>query len=419
MKPAPLRLEDLWPCLQGMIPAALSTCASDGTPNITFISQIYYVDAGHIAISHQFFNKTHRNVRDNPLACAMMLDPRTLQAYRLQLRFRHSESSGPLFDSMSLQLQAIASYSGMTDVFRLRAADVYEVLRIERVDGFTRLPALPPSERPSRLFIEQDLVGLRVLSERLNRSELLGDLLETALEVLDEQFGFRHAMILLADETNTRLFTIASRGYPENGVGSEVGLGDGLIGMVARARRALHLSAIDHSLRYARAVREQAQSVSGPDALCREIALPGLPGAAAQIAVPLVARGQMTGVLAVESMDPLAFMPREDTLLTIVAAQLAAGIQQLSRDLDEPQSAPPAKTQAANISPRPTARQTLLFLPRRRLRVCGRSVSGPQCAGAHPLASARQAPRRGAGRIHKSGTPNGLLAGTSGDQRQS
>src|SRR5512147_659870 len=135
MSTASLQLEDLWPCLQGMIPAVLSTCSLDGTPNITFISQVYHVDRTHIAISHQFFNKTHRNVRDNPLACAMMLDPRTLQAYRLQLRFDHSESSGPLFESMSLQLQAIASYSGMTDVFRLRAADVYEVLRIERLDG--------------------------------------------------------------------------------------------------------------------------------------------------------------------------------------------------------------------------------------------------------------------------------------------
>ena len=122
MEPATLRLEDLWACFQGMIPAALSTCASDGTPNITFISQVYYVDSTHIAISHQFFNKTHRNVRENPLACAMMLDPRTLQAYRLALRFDHSEASGPLFDSMSLQLQAIASHAGMTDVFRLRAA---------------------------------------------------------------------------------------------------------------------------------------------------------------------------------------------------------------------------------------------------------------------------------------------------------
>ena len=116
-----LQLEDLWPCLQGMIPAVLEHLfASDGTPNITFVSQIYYVDATHIAISHQFFNKTHRNVRENPLACAMMLDPRTLQAYRLQFDSTIPNASGPLFESMSLQLQAIASYSGMTDVFRLQ-----------------------------------------------------------------------------------------------------------------------------------------------------------------------------------------------------------------------------------------------------------------------------------------------------------
>lgn len=318
-----------------MIPAALSTCSEDGVPNITFISQVYYVDPNHIAISHQFFNKTHRNVRENPLACAMLLDPRTLQAYRLRLRFDHSQSSGPLFDSMSLQLQAIASYSGMTDVFRLLAADVYEVLRIERVEGFTRLPTPPPTELPSRLFIEKDLVSLRLVAERLNRAELLADLIEASLQQLDEQFGFRHSMILLADERNAKLFTVASHGYPENGAGSEVGFGEGLIGMVARAKRALRLSAIDHSLRYARAARDRAQAVSGTEAVCREIPLPGLPGAAAQIAVPLVARGRMVGVLAVESMDPLAFMPREDTILTIVAAQLGAGIEQLNRDMEE------------------------------------------------------------------------------------
>src|ERR1041385_1048705 len=123
MGAASLPIEELWPCFQGIIPAALSTCSRDGTPNITFISQVYYVDSTHVAISFQFFNKTHRNVRENPFACAMILDPRTLQAHRMHLRFDHSETSGPVFDSMSLQLQAVASYSGMSDVFRLRAAD--------------------------------------------------------------------------------------------------------------------------------------------------------------------------------------------------------------------------------------------------------------------------------------------------------
>jgi hypothetical protein len=361
MGAAPLPIDELWPCFQGIIPAALSTCSRDGTPNITFISQVYYVDPTHVAISFQFFNKTHRNVRENPLACAMILDPRTLQAHRMHLRYDHSESSGPLFESMSLQLQAVASYSGMTDVFRLRAADVYEVLGIERMEGFTRLPTPAPSERPSRLFIDQDLVSLRLLAERLNRSELLGDLLEVSLQLLDELFGFHHSMILLADDRNAKLVTIASRGYPENGVGAEIGVGDGLIGMVARARCALRLSAIDHSLRYARAVRERAEAMAGAEAVCGEIPMPGLPAAASQIAVPLVTRGRLIGVLAVESTDPLAFMPREDTILTVVSAHLATAIEQLSREAEEPSAGALAGAKPARVTAAPPRTRAFCF----------------------------------------------------------
>jgi adenylate cyclase len=332
----PFRLEDLWSCFQGIIPAALSTCARDGTPNVTFISQVYYVDPKHVAISFQFFNKTHRNVRENPLACAMVLDPRTLHGYSLQLRYERSEPSGPLFDSMSLQLDAVASHSGMTEVFRLRAADVYEVLRIERLEGFSRLPVPPVADRPSRLFIDQELQSLRVIAERLNRAGSLDDALQASLELLEDRLGFRHSMILLVDEHNAKLLTIASRGYAENGVGSEVGIGEGLIGMVARARRPLHLSAIDHSLRYARAVRDRAEAAGQTEAICSEIPLPGLPNVVSQIAVPLVTRDRLTGVLAVESPDPIAFLVREDTVLAIIGAHLAATIEQLSRETDEP-----------------------------------------------------------------------------------
>jgi hypothetical protein len=345
MEPSAPTLESLWPCLQGIIPASMSTCSREGTPNITFVSQVTYVDARHVAISFQFFNKTHRNVREHPLACAMIVDPRTFQAYRLALRFDHSESAGPLFESMSLQLQAIASYEGMSDVFRLRAADVYEVLAIERVDGLTSLPEPAPIEHPVPLFVDRDLVSLRIIVERLNRAELLSDLLESSLQLLKEQFGFDHTMILLAEERHGKLLTIASHGYAEHGAGSEIGIGEGLIGMVARAKRALRLSAIDHSLRYAHAVRQRAEALSGADAVCREVPLPGLRGAAAQIAVPLVMQGRLIGVLAVESVDPMAFMVREETLLTIVAAQLAAGIDQLGRDAEEaPHNTAPRKT---------------------------------------------------------------------------
>jgi hypothetical protein len=194
---------------------------------------------------------------------------------------------------------------------------------------------------------------LRLCAERLNHPELLNDLLEATLQLLDEMLGFRYVLILLADERNGKLFTIASRGYLENGVGAEVGFGEGLIGMVARARRALRLSAIDHSLRYALAARNRAEAMGSMEAVCKEIPFPGLPGAAAQIAVPMITRKRLVGVVAVESTDPLAFLPREDTLLTIVAAQLATRIEQLSRDVDEsaPAVAPP-KTRPRASGPR-------------------------------------------------------------------
>lgn len=357
MTAPPLHLDDLWPCLQGIIPATIGTCSSDGTPNISYISQVHYVDASHVAISFQFFNKTHKNIAEHPFACVLVMDPRTLHAYRLYLRYVRSDFAGPLFEAMALQLQAVASHAGMTDVFRLRAADVYEVLRIEPVKGFTRLPVPPTSDRPAALFVDRHLELLRVIVDRLIRAEHLGDLLETALKLLDECFGFRHSLILLTDERNRKLLTIASRGYPENGAGSEVGFGEGLIGTVARAERGLRLSGLDHTLRYARAVRDRIEATAGPEAVDREIPLPGLPGASTQIAVPLLARGRCLGVLAVESPESLTLLAREETILAIVAGQLALGIDQLGRDVEdagpvEPGRPRPARTPVPSVPSR-------------------------------------------------------------------
>ena len=50
------------PCLQGMFPSWITTCSADGEPNTTVISQIWYVDDEHVALSHQFFNKTKKNI---------------------------------------------------------------------------------------------------------------------------------------------------------------------------------------------------------------------------------------------------------------------------------------------------------------------------------------------------------------------
>ena len=119
--------------MQGVIPANLVTCSSDGNPNITFISQLYYVDDNHVALSHQFFNKTSRNIRENPHACVSVHSPEDFSHWVLNLNYSHSESEGDTFDQMSMQLDAIASMSGMEDVFSLKAAEIFEVISIEKL----------------------------------------------------------------------------------------------------------------------------------------------------------------------------------------------------------------------------------------------------------------------------------------------
>ena len=38
-------------CLDGGIPAVVATCAPDGTPNITYVSQVHLVDAQHVVMT--------------------------------------------------------------------------------------------------------------------------------------------------------------------------------------------------------------------------------------------------------------------------------------------------------------------------------------------------------------------------------
>jgi len=120
------------PSMQGALQSILTTCSADGVPNVNSVSQVWYVDDHHVAVSFQCFNKTIRNVKENPRAFIKLFDPNGADHWAIEARFVREETDGRVFDEMEMQLEAVASMTGMEGVFKLRGAHIYEVLSIER-----------------------------------------------------------------------------------------------------------------------------------------------------------------------------------------------------------------------------------------------------------------------------------------------
>ncbi|MCM2257773.1 MAG: GAF domain-containing protein [Vicinamibacteria bacterium] len=322
-----IALESLTSCFQGLIPAWLCTCSADGVPNVAILSHVDYVDSQHVALSFQFFNKSKRNVAENPKALVRICDPDTFQFYALRLRFVRTETEGPLFESMRLRIEAIASYSGLKGIFKLLGADVYEVSSVEPIahEVGRRLPSVATEPRAGA-GVPFTMKALQELSDRIHRAPTLDCLLEVILETLESLFGFRHSMILLASDQPDRLQTIASRGYPAGGVGSEVGFGEGIIGMVAEARKPIRVSGLLRQFLYADAVGRRAEERG----LCGEkarIPLPGLPNPESQLGIPLLVRDELLGVLCIEADRSYRFHEEDRTYLEVLGGYLAIAIQ--------------------------------------------------------------------------------------------
>ncbi|CDX52977.1 conserved hypothetical protein [Mesorhizobium plurifarium] len=310
-----LRLADLSACFEGVIPSVIASASADGMPNASYLSHVVRVDHEHVALSNQFFAKTAANVRANPKVTLILVDGLTGDQFLLDIGFVRSVDAGPLFDKIARQLKASSAQVGMSDVMRLRSADIFRVHQIERVPS--------PVETAST---GREPISLPALSEAvkgIERQAEADDIIDSLLCSVQRVFGYDNALVLIHDSHRNCLVTMGSIGYERSGLGSEIVGGEGLIGAAATSGQTIKVNDMSRVRRFGEAIGHEAEASENTT---RTVAFPHLPTAMSQIAVPMTARGIVTGVLFIESEVRLAFREDDEAALEILAGQAATAL---------------------------------------------------------------------------------------------
>jgi adenylate cyclase len=327
------RLSDLSACFEGVIPSIIATASADGMPNISYLSHVVRIDEEHVALSNQFFAKTAANVRANPKVTLILVDGLTGDQFLLDIGFVRSVDAGALFDKIARQLKASSAQVGMSDVMRLRSADIFRVHGIEKVLSPVE-SALPMAGRPP-VSLPALSEAIRVIEQQEEADEIIDSLLGSVQRVL----RYDNALVLIRDNHRGCLITTGSIGYGRSGLGSEVAGSEGLIGAAATSGQTIKVSDMSRVRRFGEAIGLDAE---GAENTTRTVAFPQLPTAMSQIAVPMTARGAATGVLFIESTERLAFREEDEAALEILAGQAASALRASERE-------------AAAAEPRPVA----------------------------------------------------------------
>ncbi len=123
--------------------------------------------------------------------------------------------------------------------------------------------------------------------------------------------------------------------------------------MVAESRQPIRISGLMRGILYAFAARSRAEAHGlRPDEL--SIPLPGLASPSSQLGVPLVARGDLVGVLVLESETPYRFHEEDRATIELLGSYLALAIQNAMLREAEPEE-PHAATAATVPMPPPEA----------------------------------------------------------------
>lgn len=314
-------------CMEGRMPALVATCAADGTPDIAHLSHVHFVDREHVALPFQSFDKTRRNLLENPCAAVQMIDPVTSACYRLDLHYLRTEHGGPLFERMRARLAGVAANDGIGDVPQLRGADIHQVQGIARVGGGADANA---PQRSGRSL----LAGMRAISRRLLLAGEVGAQIQRLLADLDTHLGIRHSMLLLRDRDAPRLHVVASHGYATPRIGVRVALDDDVIGVAARCREPIRVALPAAAPVAGSPPAAPEDAGDHPVGVSAGAAILGLDAPSGRLAVPVTHADELLGVLYAESRDEARFTYEDEDALATVAGMLGLKIGRLDRVVD-------------------------------------------------------------------------------------
>jgi len=201
------------------------------------------------------------------------------------------------------------------------------------------------AQRPSTA-----LAALDTYSDRLSRATDLEQVVDAALAGIDDLFPSSNALLLVHEPELGKVVTLASHGYESSGTGSEVALGEGVIGLAAARQKTTRIANLQRMLSYARSAKRTTGSEPAD-----EIRLPGLPDARSQLAAPMISRGVLIGVLAIETNVAIAYDELDERTLTIAARLVAAAFDREQVALSDHEPPLATTTSAAATPPTPHA----------------------------------------------------------------
>ncbi|MBZ5513547.1 MAG: SpoIIE family protein phosphatase [Acidobacteriia bacterium] len=163
---------------------------------------------------------------------------------------------------------------------------------------------LKPSVRPLELI---DLLTLLLeLSERINSTLDLDELLGRVAEFVKRTIDYEVFAILLYNEKARDLRVRFSLGHPDEVVKSlRVRVGEGIVGRAAETRRSVRVSDVRLEPSY----------------------IPSVPSVRSELAVPLIAKNRLIGIVDLEAPWPDFFTEQHQNILELLAGRIAMAIE--------------------------------------------------------------------------------------------